>query len=251
MNNDNLEIFKIWAPDNVYWSQWAKPVLFANMRVRRYGNNTLPELDWITRIDNRMAIIVDLPGYTGVLEGIALARLGYRPVPLYNGVSTPTGSPMVVPVDDIIATLNVGANDLSSMVIKPDAPPAFLLDSYRLNDRNKEPGSFDNRWCIFPQDMPSASALLNKGINRVVVRSYSINDDLAHILYRYDQQGITIYKNVGKEMRIEKIRRPHKYKQIFYRFGVILGLKRNATGGFGGMVPYPSQSSGSGYHRYG
>jgi len=250
LNDDNIEIFKIWAPDNVYWSQWAKPVLFANMRGRRYGNNTLPELEWITQADNKMAVIVDLPGYTGVLEGLALAQLGYRPVPLYNGVSTPSGAPMVVPVDDIIATLNVGANDLSSMVIKPDAPPAFLLDSYRMNDRSKEPGTFDNRWCIFPQDMPSASALLSNGIDRVVVRSYAINDDLEHILYRYESQGITVYKCVGKNIIREKIRRPSRYRGLFYRFGVILGLKRNATGGFGGMIPYPSQSSGR-YHGYG
>ena len=27
--NDNYNTYRIWAPDNALWTQWAKPVLFA------------------------------------------------------------------------------------------------------------------------------------------------------------------------------------------------------------------------------
>lgn len=88
---DNIETYKIWAPNGALWTEWAKPVLFANTPKGSFELQ-IPKLKWIAQTDYTTAIIVDLPGKEGVQEGLALARLGYRPVPLYNGVYGPNGA---------------------------------------------------------------------------------------------------------------------------------------------------------------
>jgi hypothetical protein len=108
----------------------------------------------------------------------------------------------------------------------------------------KQPGKYDNRWSVFPQDMPSAAFLSKRGIREVIVRSDRIQDDLAHILRRYQEQGIKISMCDGTEVREITVSKPSRFKSLFYRFGVILGLRRNAAGGFGGIVPEPSSGGG-------
>lgn len=245
----NLAAFRRWAPDNVVWAQWAKPVMFANMT----GSVTttpdpVPTLDWILRVDPETAIVVDLPGERGVLEGLALARLGYRPVPLYNGVRGAAPSATLVPVDKLEDALLAGAEELSRLRLPLQAPPAFLLDADRLNQAGKRPGMYDNRWCVFPQDMPSAAFLRSKGIRRVAVRADTVMDDLKHVLHRYAEQGIGLVHHDGKTPRdITQRVKPYGFGSLFYRLGVLLGLRPNAAGGFGGIIPEPSQSHGHGF----
>ena len=89
-----LEAFKIWAPTGKAWTDWAKPAMFINMRERdpRVSNGaTAPAYTgWLPEMANDTALILDLPGKTGVLEALALAeKYGFRPVPLYNGTRNP------------------------------------------------------------------------------------------------------------------------------------------------------------------
>lgn len=238
---DNLAAFKTWAPDDVFWSQWAKPVLFTQSPQTNYSGLYIPELQWISRADYNTMVIVDLQGEESVAEGIALARIGYRPVPLYNGVSGPSSGSMVINVSNLVLSLFDGANLLNSLNLRHDAPPAFLLDSRRMNSQGRQPGKYDNRWCIFPQDMPSAACLQRNGITNIVVRADKVRDDLAHILYRYQEKGIGIRLCGGTTLPREKsVTRPSKFRGWFYRCSVLLGLTRNATGGFGGIIPEPS-----------
>ena len=109
--NDNYNTYRIWAPDNALWTQWAKPVLF------------LPAVKWAPYGDGRTALFVDLPGKRGVLEGLALAQMGYRPVPLYNGVYGADKWSMAVDVTSVAETLYQGADYLSCLHIRPDARP--------------------------------------------------------------------------------------------------------------------------------
>ncbi|MDR0468377.1 MAG: hypothetical protein LBH09_00195, partial [Peptococcaceae bacterium] len=133
--------------------------------------------------------------------------------------------------------LRDGASDLSKLNLRPDAPPAFLLDAGRMaNGVENVAGKFDNRWCIFPQDMPSASYLISKGIRKIIVHMQTKSDDLVHILYRYQKLGIEIYLNTGNESKITEVKKPSALKSLFYRFSVIIKLKRNMAGGFGGAV---------------
>ncbi|MCL2799515.1 MAG: hypothetical protein FWD54_04510 [Endomicrobia bacterium] len=237
----NVEVYKIWAQDNALWTEWVKPVSFANMRRKNFEGLSIPKADWVLQSDRSAAIIVDLPGKDGVLEGLALAHIGYRPVPLYNGVRYYNASKMIVPVHEIEDALYNGAVELSGLRISLDAPPAFLLDSNRMSGRVIS-GEYDNRWSIFPQDMPSASYLIGKGIRNVIVRTDIMRNDLEHILYKYQSLGITIYMDDGVIRRAVKVSKPSKFRNLFYRFSVIMGLRRNPAGGFGGMVP--EESSG-------
>jgi hypothetical protein len=184
-------------------------------------------------------IVVDLPGKQSVVEGLGLAQSGYRPVPLYNGVVAPNKS-STPSTSEIAAAMFAGAETLRALAIVSTAPPAFLLDSNRMTGTGRIPGQFDNRWCIFPQDMPSAVFLLKRSIREIIVRSDCIRDDLAHVLLRYQEQGINISLCNGSEIKLVTVPKPSQFKSLFYRFKIILGLTRNPTGGFGGLIPLRS-----------
>lgn len=247
---DNLNTYKAWAPEDSVWSQWAKPVLFIHQAHVNDKPMDIPELKWIQSMNRQTMIIADLPGVSGVIESLALARLGYRPVPLYNGVDGRAPS-MIVQVCGIVTTLFMGVEQLMSFSVRPDAPPVFMLDSNRMNGSGKMPGTYDNRWCVFPQDMPSAAFLTKEGIRRIIVRSSGIQNDLSHILHRYQEDGIEIYLCTGGEpVKIENVK-PSNYKSLSYRFKTILGLTRNSAGGFGSKIPEATESSSGGTRYYG
>ncbi|MCL2358457.1 hypothetical protein [Candidatus Bathycorpusculum sp.] len=251
---DKMSLYKIWAPDNALWTQWTKPVLFASLPCNT-GDCELkpPSADHMQMVDYNAVIIVDLPGKESVDEGLVLAQCGYRPVPLYNGVYGNSKFSMIVDVQGIAEALQEGADMLSSLNIRADAPPVFLLDSNRMTGQGKQPGKYDNRWCVFPQDMPSASFLLKNGIQKIIVRSTRIQEDLAHILLRYQNQGINIFLCSNDEILKEiKVSKPSLFMSFFYRFKVTLGLSRNATGGFGAVIPEPQIGwSNRSYYWYG
>jgi hypothetical protein len=261
----NYEVFKIWAPDGVLWTEWVKPVLFAGMAdIDRYiaEKSELNDvnINWMEAARTDTALILDLPGEEGVAESLLLAEMGYRPVPLYNGVFNKFESAVVVAVRGLVRALYDGASTLKTTVIRNDAPPVFMLDSLRMRGADKSPGTYDNRWCIFAQDMPSAAFLLKQGIRRVLVRTRRdevnptarIQDDLTHILRRYQDAGIPILHADGKnDIRETVISTPSQFRSLFYRFQVTFGLRRNAAGGFGGRVPDSQQSDNGRYYGIG
>ncbi|MDR0287069.1 MAG: hypothetical protein LBI03_05085 [Clostridiales bacterium] len=249
---NRIEAYKIWAPDHALWTDWAKPVIFAEM-MDSYADQIMQIPDEIMlTYDEHAAVIVDLEGKDSVLEGIGLAKIGYRPVPLFNGVMGPVDISLV-DVSEIMVAINSLTEVLSSISISYNAPPVFLLDFNRMNGTAKKPGSYDNRWSVFPQDMPSASFLQKNGINKVILRSNHVNDDLSHILCRYQESGLRIFLKTEKQplKEITAIE-PSRFKCLMYRIGVISGLKRNSSGGFGGMIPDPESYSGRiGYYGFG
>jgi len=246
---NGLEIYKIWAPPDAFWSQWAKPVLFVGKAgyTATQEPTAIADVHWLTIADFRTAYIVDLPGEDGVEEGLGLARLGYRPVPLYNGVDGPPRARLgnqIVDVKPIVEALANGASTLHGMTIRADAPPVFLLDANRMNGIGKQPGTYDNRWCVFLQDFPSSTCLLEHGIERVIVRSAHLQTDLQHIVYKYQKDGIVICLCAADDtIRQIQVAKPHRFEGLMYRTKVFAGLYRNAVGGFGALVPFPTQGS--------
>lgn len=247
-----IETYERWAPFGALWTQWAKPVLFSSYPNRLSSIFKPSKVTWMNHVDYKTMIIVDVEGEAGVKEGVAYAKMGYRPVPLYNGVRGESQS-RVVNVDNLQSALFAASQELEECVIAPDAPPVFLLDSKRMTGY-KYIDIFDNRWVVFPQDMPSASFIKQNGIEKIVVRSDGIQDDLSHILFRYQKEGLVVYLCKSKDDVPTKItvKRPSRFKSLRYRFSVMLGLKRNSTGGFGSFIPEPSQHrSGYGYRGIG
>ncbi|MCL2694920.1 MAG: hypothetical protein FWE69_01190 [Clostridiales bacterium] len=243
----NERIYRIWAPQDSPWSAWAKPVLFSGLFAG--SNQALETLEVSYKFDSRTMLVLDIPGKQGVEVALAFARIGYRPVPLYNGVYTLEGQ-MLVDCAGIQRALNDYAATLRSLRISANAPPAFMLDADRMAFGGKVPGKYDNRWCVFPQDMPSALFLKKQGISRVSVRAARIQTDLQHILYSYQKEGIQIFhwdnkSGTDKEITLSK---PIGFAGLFYRIRLLAGLTRNAAGGFGGKVPEPMDGGGGGFY---
>jgi hypothetical protein len=246
---DNMDLYNLWAPPESPWSVWAKPVLFATMDAYSLERNPyFPNLptEWTSTLVTATAVIIDLPGEEAVFYGLSLYRKGYQPVPLFNGCPGPS---MLVNVTPIVCALVAGADVLVQKNLSTNPPPAFLLDSNRLeNSFINDPGRFDNRWFVVPQDMPSADFLKKAGINSILLCSDQIRQDLAHILYRYQKSGIQLkicYPRSG-EISSLQVQRPSQFGDLWYRWQLLWGLRRNSTGGFGAVIPTPNSGGGFG-----
>ena len=245
----NLELFKIWAPEERVWSQWAKPILFAQNAVLMEHLQHLspwPSLDLPN--DHGTALVIDLPREKSVDYGIAAARIGYWPVPLFNCAFN-IGA--VLDVRPVVSKLQSGAEELTRINVPAEAPPAFLVDSRRMNtDVPLLPGNFDNRYIVLPQDFPSAGFLGAHGINRALwirtapgeTRPGSSKDDLHHVLRRWQEGGIEIFEHYlgDRESRPIDVPKPSYFRNVFQRALATMGLRRNSAGGFGAVIPQPS-----------
>jgi hypothetical protein len=191
------------------------------------------------------ALVVDLPGASGVDWGLSLAGRGYQPVPLYNMTTGPGTD--VVDVWPLIAALRSASHAMASQTLPDDAPPAFLIDSQRLSGA-PQPSMYDNRWMIFPQDFPSARMLREGGASRVLVVRHAapLLSDLRAVLRIWKREGIdsaTLDPATGAiteltlDLSIWAVLSDHLS-------GVWSGLRENSAGGFGGPVPRPRATTG-------
>ena len=260
---DASQLFEVWAPEESVWSRWAKPALFAGTApaLAAQPQPSMPVHSIETpastydqgQLDPLTAFVVDMPGERSVEIGMALAKTGYRPVPLFN---TAYHQLAIVPVYPILKRLQDGADELQGLAIPPDAPPAFLLDAKRLEPGvPPQPGQFDNRWAVFPQDFPSANFLLSNNIRRaVVLQEDRLNGtpriDLAHVLLRWQEAGLEIYvqdPDGGMSPRPVQVAKPSSFRSLFYRALTVAGLRRSSAGGFGSVIPIPSSSGSHGF----
>jgi hypothetical protein len=260
---DDIERFEIWAPEGGRWSLWAKPVLFAGIgpRALRHvplrdvpdvesgayrtaaGEPLAPAVADIPAGSAEAALVIDMPGAESVDIALFAAAAGYRPVPLYAGC-----------YQDVVAA--VGQGELREALIEAtpylearrlplDAPPAFLLDARRFGMAVPGPGTFDNRWCVFPQDFPSAGLLLHHGIRNVfVIRPEgTIAFDLATVLARYREGGLALalkHPTTGARTPLDDPKARSDSGAPWYRSTVLGSLRPNPGGGFGSVVPQPS-----------
>jgi hypothetical protein len=270
------QIFDAWAPQGARWSQWAKPVLFAHLGSTRESwlpttgqfeppasAPPTPPLAGIPRADGTTAVVVDLPGASGVAAGLTLAEAGFRPVPLYNAVPLPSpagsvpGGAVVVNLAEVLDGLRAGAERVAAMRLPYAAPPAFLLDSRRrIGDRAAlRPGALDNRSVSLPTDFPSPNLLLAGGIRRVIVVQLDDGQpqaDLAHTLRRWQDAGMEVFLlttgaapadhsgGAATSPRPLTVDKPRWYRHLWHGMLARIGLRPNPMGGFGGFLPVPA-----------
>ena len=266
------ETYAIWAPSDSAWSSWVIPVPFAHLFCSDAGlPSELPpyNLDWVyPRNSREIAVVVDLPGADAIYYGLTLLSHGFRPVPVLDGSPGPFGVPAstsdsfsltsgtrrplsTVDMTALLLALCRGVSRLRSKRLEHDAPPAFLLDANRMvGVRSETSEIFDNRWLVFPQDFPSARFLREHGIRKVILVHDRFvpqpQDDLAHVLLRWQEEGITIESKFARSDEAPvpiQVNRPSRFRVAWYRGLAILGLRRNDAGGFGG---YPPDTSGGG-----
>lgn len=208
------EVYKVWAPENGRWSGWVRPVSFIaineNLKVQEYEEFSIPEIIYINEYKNDTAIILDLPGNKAITEGLSLAKLGYRPVPIYNGTDEQEGSECLVNNHGLEYSLMLGAEVLKQMEISLDASPVFLTDSNRMNRRKVTDSVFDNSWDVYSQDLPTYEYLKKHGIDKVIIRSDMIRKDLNKIFYKFQKNGMEIYFTEGyDEPKLVKLKNIH------------------------------------------
>jgi hypothetical protein len=248
---DGEAAFAVWAPEGARWSEWAKPVVFTQDGGVSSETPLAPasiDIPGLPEAWGQSALIVDLPGVESVTVGLMLAQQGFRPVPLYNGTAGPNA---VLDVDALGAALGAAVSILRAHALKSDAPPAFLLDAQRMTPLGAgEPGRYDNRWIVLPQDFPSATRLLANGIKSVTViqrEGLAPAQDLAHVLRRWQDAGLTlaiIDLSTGSIDRDARIPKPSMFRLAWYAVIALMGLRRTNVGGFGAVVPESSGRSG-------
>jgi len=207
-------IYETWAPPQAQWTNFARVVPFIALnktdKTRSISNLTIPKIYFLDKLQTDTALILDLHGNDGVEEGIAFARLGYRPVPLYNGCSEQDGAMALVDNEIIEDALFLGAAELQNINIPDNAPPVFLLDCGRDQKYKMSVSVFDNGWDVFPQDFPSGANLISSGIKKIIIRSDRIRKDLAAVLYKFQKDGLEIYFTDGfmppQKKTIKKVR---------------------------------------------
>lgn len=204
------EVYKVWAPAGARWTQWTRPVPFIPINDEYCaGFETAVCERHICYMDaeavtdmKAVAVIVDLPGIESIEEGIALARLGFRPVVVYNGTQAPKKARSTVDNDVITGGLVIGAELLKKISIAYDAPPVFLLDKNRLNRYKLDISIYDNSWDVYHQDMPTGEYLVGHGIRQMVIvcDKCKLSKDLKKLLYNYQKKGIKLYVTDGYRM---------------------------------------------------
>jgi len=198
-------IYTTWAPPGAEWAQFAKPGLFVHMDEFSLPQGEvlpfdIPAAVFLNRKDT--AFIVDLPGATSVEAGLTMAKHGFRPVPLYNGIHEKNIGGLHQAVDNapIINALHGGAGYLLNRIIDDSARPAFLLDYNRNAEVANSFSTFDNRWSIELEDFPAAAFIREKGLKRVFVWTQNhISRDLEPILDSYRDSGleVKVYCNIN------------------------------------------------------
>ena len=243
------QTFAAWTPSGVSWCEWAKPVAFVNAHAVSAAAAAGPDPQLPLAIDSSSVVIVDLPGAEAVQAGLLLAQRGFCPVPLFNGTSGPSAA---IDVQPITRALIAGADTLKLRTIAPAAPPAFLLDSRRRGEGAAlKPGVYDNRWVTLPQDFPSGALLVSRGFRTATLLhrgGVPVQPDLAHVLRRWQDQGIalrTIDVATGQITDGVTIPKPSGFRLAWYAMIALLGLRRSNVGGFGSAIP--EQTSGGGF----
>jgi hypothetical protein len=244
-------LFDIWAPPGAPWSLWAKSVLFVQMPEPGAAAppmaDTAPwqdcETAWVPAGDGHTFLVIDLPAEESVYTALAVARRGYRPVPLYNAC---TADRELVDQKRIQRALRHGAADLQAQRLAADAPPAFLLDSLRSYYRGGLPGDFDNHWRVYPEDFPSVELLRSRGLTRMVLVQSGrpgVPDDLQMALWDLQQAGIELLcKDVTSPPAPQPLRlaAPSWLRRLWEWVLGGLGLRRGPATGFGHRIAEPS-----------
>ena len=194
------EIYKIYAPDGTKWTEWVRPVPF--VAIETY--NRKPISDWLDRkvmflnqYEKETAIFIDLPGKESIELGISLARIGYRPIPLFNGTDEQIGSQATTDTYLIESCLINGSENLKSISLENNANPAFLLDSSRTNRYRAKESIFDNSWDLYKQDIPTAEYFKANELYKIIVVGNTIQRDLRKIFLEFQNAGIEIYLTDG------------------------------------------------------
>jgi hypothetical protein len=189
-------------------------------------------------------VIADLPGPLVVPVGVWLVGAGHQPVSTFDNWPHPRG---VLAPERILAQLLYWASAVAELRagLGPGSPPAWLCDRQRLGERPGRPGEFDNRYFLDDSLLPGPGLLRQAGIRRAVYLTAGGGDpplaDVDPYFQDLERAGIEVRHAALEDPELGlaplPARRPAQLLPASFR--------RSSAGGFGTVVPQPSQG-GSG-----
>lgn len=216
------EIYKIWAPAGKKWVDWVRPVPFVEMEhfAKGYGSFKAADnggygAEYVDDTWKDAAFIVDLPGRESVREGVALAKKGYRPIPIFNGTVEQKDARATTDNESASMALMQYVGELTKIELPENARPAFLTDRNRLQRYRVNLGIFDNSWDVYHQDLPTAEYFGANDIHKIVIVGQTVARDLVKILYPFQKKGIEIFWTKGYESpKKVTLRKPYFTEKI-------------------------------------
>lgn len=194
------EVYKTYAPIGAKWTDWVRPVPFVAIDTYNrepIGNWVDRKVMFLEKYEKDTAIFVDLPAKETIEIGIALAHVGYRPIPLFNGVDEQTGSQAIIETHLLERCLINGSEKLKNIKLENNANPAFLLDNSRTNRYRARESIFDNSWDLYKQDIPSLEYFKENGITKIIVVGEKIQRDLRKIFFKFQESGMKFFLTDG------------------------------------------------------
>jgi hypothetical protein len=228
MNMIDRETLPRWRAAAGQWAHFIKPSLLVAQTDGAAGAVLLiPELNGLPTASD-CALVVDLPGTASVACGVALARMGWAVIPMFN---TTSGTAEIRSTAGLVHSLRTAARELPEIT---SGPPAFLIDSERqtLGKPALADGDFDNRWFVFESDFPSDALLSANGIKRmrVMTRETTIGADLRDALSSF--QGID-RAIVDPDFRKETSFPSPRSRPVRFISSLARCMERNPNGTFG------------------
>lgn len=179
---DRNRLNEAWsAPEGSHWGRFEKTKLIDS--VNKWSNDLRPrysegESNSEQGIGNLIrsgvlgkdtAVVLDSGGAHSVAMAVKLAKeLGYQPIVMFNTEPHPEGANKA---EQDLATLLYFAEEVKNLKsegrIRPDAPPAFILDTHR-NDMFPGSKDVDNTYTHNERDFPSAKEFTGGGITKIV-----------------------------------------------------------------------------------
>lgn len=193
-------VYKIFAPRGAKWTEWIRPVPF--IAIDTYSrvpiNNWVDrKISFLTEYKSEVAIVIDLPGKESIEYAIALAKIGYRPIPLFNGTDEQINSRAIIDTYVVESCLINASKKLEKINIANDANPAFILDCYRTNRHRISESMYDNSWDLYKQDLPSIEYFKQNNIKKIIIIGKEIQRDLKKIFYEFPKHGIEFFLTDG------------------------------------------------------
>jgi hypothetical protein len=189
-------------------------------------------------------VLVDLPGPKSVALAARLVQAGMQPICTFDHwPHDRAGIPAERVLEQLMRHSVVVAEARKRLT--PEAPPVWICDSLRLTGGRPAPGHFDNRYYLDDSLLPGPRMLRSAGIERLVLvvpsANATISADLGFWLGERLKDGFQTLRVSIDDAGLEARPFTPSGDRNAFRVG-----GRNDAGGFGVLVPVPSEGGGSG-----
>ncbi len=255
-------LFRLFGPlQGSPWVPYHCPTLFASIdrlnivpkkvKLAPGYHEPHPPTAW-QWLDDSTMVIVDLPNGAAIEVGATLMEHGAQLICTFDHWPLSSSNRRAKPAIEalrVIHAMYTVAPDVYKFRKKltPDATPVWLCDNRRLGDNipTPSPGTFDNRYYIDDSILPGISTLKRAGIRRIVHLNLNAKleplPDLVPLLINAHEASIELAQVALEDE--SSWSQPMPMDVPFKRSLPMRSFRRTDMGGFGQMIPVPSEGS--------